>query len=107
MPQRYAPASGDHNPIHLDEGVAKAVGLPGRINHGLGTLSLVTGGLVELLAGGDPTTLGGLRVRFTDMVFPGSDLTTEAWESDGGYEFETRRPDGSVVLAGAVQMRNG
>ena len=38
MPQRYAPASGDHNPIHLDEDVAKAVGLPGRINHGLGTL---------------------------------------------------------------------
>ncbi len=106
MPERYAPASGDHNPIHLDEEVAKAVGLPGRINHGLGTLSLVTGGLIESIAGGDPTVVNGLRVRFTDMVFPGSELVTELWEFDGGYEFETRRPDGATVLAGSLSLRS-
>ncbi|NIR41053.1 MAG: dehydratase, partial [Actinobacteria bacterium] len=39
MPSAYAEASGDHNPIHLDDNVAKMVGLPGVINHGLGTLS--------------------------------------------------------------------
>jgi len=80
MPARYAEASGDHNPIHLDESVAVAVGLPGVINHGLGTLSLVAGGLVEHVADGDVTRLARLWVRFTDMVLPGSDVETTVWE---------------------------
>lgn len=106
MPARYAEASGDHNPIHQDDAVAKAVGLPGVINHGLGTLSLVTGGLVAELAGGDPTRLRHLRVRFSDMVFPGTDLETTAWETSGPdtHLFETARPDGAVVLVGSVEI---
>ena len=39
--ERYASASGDSNPIHLDEAFAKSVGLPGRILHGLYTMALV------------------------------------------------------------------
>jgi acyl dehydratase len=106
MPQVYATASGDHNPIHLDDEVAKAIGLPGVINHGLGTLSLVAGGLCRELAAGDPAAISGLRVRFTDMVFPGSDLDTTVWESDspGTYLFETTRPDGSAVMTGALDI---
>jgi acyl dehydratase len=105
MPQRYAEASGDHNPIHLDEGVARAVGLPGRINHGLGSLSLVAGGLVGSLAGGDPTRLRRLAVRFTGVVFPGDDLSTTVWESDGNRRvFETERTDGTVVMVGSVEV---
>ena len=103
MPSRYAVASGDHNPVHLDDNVARAVGLPGVINHGLGTLSLVAGGLVGRLAAGDVGRLQHLKVRFTDMVFPGSDVTTTVWvgPDPGWYLFETtRRPDGSVVMAG-------
>ena len=107
MPTVYAEASGDHNPVHLNNDVATAVGLPGVINHGLGTLSLVAGGLAEQLAGGDPAAVGGLRVRFTDMVFPGSDLETTVWESDttGTYLFETKRPDGATVMSGAIDIR--
>jgi acyl dehydratase len=105
MPERYADASGDHNPIHLDDDVAKAVGLPGVINHGLGTLSLVSGGLVEHLAEGDAGRLHRLTVRFTDMVLPGSDVATTVWDSpDGPFLFETTRPDGAVVMAGAVEV---
>ncbi len=104
MPARYAAASGDHNPIHLDDGVAKMVGLPGVINHGLGTLSLVAGGLVEHLCDGDPARLRRLAVRFTDMVFPGSDVTTAvAAAGDGRHRFETTRPDGTVVMAGEAE----
>ena len=105
MPARYAVASGDHNAIHLDDSVAKAVGLPGAINHGLGTLSLVTGGLVEHMAEGDPERLRSLSVRFTDMVFPDTDVLTSVWESGGGsHLFETRRDDGAVVMSGMLEV---
>ncbi|NQV07448.1 MaoC family dehydratase N-terminal domain-containing protein [bacterium] len=105
MPLRYADASGDHNPIHLDAGVATAVGLPGVINHGLGTLALVAGGLVDHLADGDPVAVRRLAARFTDMVIPGSDLATTVWSSaSGAYLFETTRPDGSIVISGSIEM---
>ncbi len=108
MPAEYAAASGDHNPIHLDDGVATAVGLPGVINHGLGTLSLVSGGLVEELAGGDPGGVGRIQVRFTDMVLPDSDLDTTVWRStDDSFVFETTRPDGVTVMVGLVEVSDG
>jgi acyl dehydratase len=111
MPARYAAASGDHNPIHLDDTFARSVGLPGVINHGLGTLSLVAGGLVEALAGGDVTHLRELAVRFTAMVVPGDELTTTVWDTPGlsgrGYLFETARADGTVVITGSLTLGGG
>ncbi len=107
MPARYAEASGDHNPVHLDDNVAKAVGLPGVINHGLGTLSLVAGELVATLGGGDVGRVRRLAARFTDMVFPGSEVTTTVWEKSGGpgeYLFETVRPDGAIAMSGTVEV---
>jgi acyl dehydratase len=105
MPVRYAHASGDHNPIHVDDEAAKSAGLPGAINHGLGTLSLVTGGLVEHLMEGDPARLKMLRVRFTDMVFPGASVTTSVWSTEGGaFLFETAREDGAVVMSGMFEL---
>lgn len=105
MPADYAEASGDHNPIHLDPAVATAVGLPGVINHGLGTLSIVSGGLVDELAGSDAARVTRIQVRFTDMVIPGSDLNTVVHVSDGdSYLFETTRPDGAVVMSGLVEV---
>lgn len=104
MPAAYAAASGDHNPIHLDDAVARMVGLPGVINHGLGTLSLVTGGLVEHLAGGNPTRVRRLAVRFTDVVLPGSDVVTTTWRAGHGFDFDTTRPDGKTVITGTVEV---
>lgn len=105
MPARYADASGDHNPIHLDPQVAASVGLPGVINHGLGSCALVAGGLVDELLDGDAGRFRRLGVRFTGMVTPGSDLETAAWKSDSGFAFETTRPDGTMVMAGTIQSR--
>lgn len=108
MPKEYAEASGDHNPIHLDPAVARMVGLPGVINHGLGTLSNVTGGLVDELADGDPTRVTRIQLRFTDMVIPGSDLETSVWESTNEqFVFETKRPDGNVVMTGVIEVGTG
>jgi acyl dehydratase len=107
MPSRYAAASGDHNPIHVDPDVASSVGLPGVINHGLGTCSLVTGGLVDALVEGDATRLSRLAVRFTGMVFPGSDVETTVWEGSGGVSpFETTGPDGALVMSGTFERRD-
>jgi acyl dehydratase len=62
---RYAGASGDFNPIHIDEEFAKQVGLPGRILHGLWTMAQVARAHTE--AGGGPHTLKALSVQFRGM----------------------------------------
>lgn len=108
MPARYAEASGDMNPIHLDDTVAKAVGLPGVINHGLGTLGLVAAGLVDTVAGGDIARLRRLAARFTDLVVPGTDLETTVWASEADtFIFETRRPDDVIAVSGMLEVSSG
>jgi acyl dehydratase len=65
---RYAGASGDYNPIHIDEEFARAVGLPGRILHGLWTMAQVA--RAETDATGGPQHLRRLAVQFRDMGLP-------------------------------------
>jgi len=65
---RYAGASGDFNPIHVDEDFAKAVGLPGRILHGLWTMAQVA--RAETDAAGGPEHLKRLSVQFRGMGVP-------------------------------------
>jgi acyl dehydratase len=65
---RYAGASGDFNPIHIDEEFAKAVGLPGRILHGLWTMAQVARAQTE--AAGGPEKLRRLSVQFRGMGLP-------------------------------------
>ena len=96
---RYAEASGDQNPIHVDESIARMAGLPGIINHGMCTMAIATKGAVDGLAGGDPTRVKRVSVRFSKPVFPGQELTTKFWkESEGVYGFETYNPDGAAVI---------
>jgi acyl dehydratase len=63
---RYAGASGDFNPIHIDEEFATTVGLPGRILHGLWSMAQVARAATQA-AGGDPAALRGLSVQFRGM----------------------------------------
>jgi len=65
---RYAGASGDFNPIHIDEELALAVGLPGRILHGLWTMAQVARAQTE--AAGGPEHLKRLSVQFRGMGVP-------------------------------------
>jgi acyl dehydratase len=97
---RYAEASGDHNPIHLDENTARMVGLPGIINHGMCTMAIATKAAVDGLAGGDPTRIKKVSVRFSKPVLPGQELTTRFWKlaDSGSYGFETYNPDGAAVI---------
>ena len=73
LPHRYAGASGDFNPIHIDPEFAKAVGLPGNILHGLWMMAQVARGAAQL-ADGDPRALKRLSVQFRGMGFPEQEL---------------------------------
>jgi acyl dehydratase len=68
LTNRYAGASGDFNPIHIDEEFARAVGLPGRILHGLWTMAQVARAQTD--AAGGPEHLKRLSVQFRGMGLP-------------------------------------
>ena len=74
LPHRYAGASGDFNPIHIDPEFAKAVGLPGNILHGLYGMALVARANVQA-AGGDLRKLKRLSVQFRGMGLPEQEIT--------------------------------
>jgi acyl dehydratase len=102
---RYAEASGDRNAIHLDDSVAQSVGLPGVILHGMCTMALCGRAVVDELAGGDPTLLRRLAVRFYRPVFPGNDLVTTLF--DAGTEGDRRIVAFEASSAGKVVVRDG
>jgi acyl dehydratase len=72
----YAEASGDHNPIHLDDDFARSVGLPGLIAHGMLQMGLLA--TVAADAAGGLSHLKRLSVRFAAMVEPGDTVTFRA-----------------------------
>src|SRR5579864_3126942 len=104
---RYKEASGDFNPIHVDESFAKMAGLPGIIVHGLCTMAFTSKVMIDGLCAGDPVRLKRLRVQFSRPVFPGQSITTKVW-SDGEragrrtYAFETYNPEGMAVIRGGI-----
>jgi acyl dehydratase len=73
LTHRYAGASGDFNPIHIDPEFAKAVGLPGTILHGLYMMGLVARANAAL-AEGDPRALKRLSVQFRGMGAPETEI---------------------------------
>jgi acyl dehydratase len=104
---RYAEASGDRNPIHVDENVAKMAGLPGIVVHGLCTMAFASKVMIDGLCGGDPVRLKRLRVQFSRPVFPGQSITTRVWaggERAGrrAYAFETYNPERMAVIRGGI-----
>jgi acyl dehydratase len=106
---RYRDASGDTMPIHVDEEFARSVGLPGIIAHGLCTMAMCSQSVIATVAGGDPTRLRRLAVRFAANVFPGNDVETsiyEAGERDGAkvYAFEATSQGEVVVKHGLAEV---
>jgi acyl dehydratase len=99
---RYAGASGDFNPIHWNDEVARAVGLPGVIAHGMYSMGVAT----RMITGwaGDPAAIRRLRVRFSSMIEPGQTLTAkgEVAEVDGNrvlVRFHAEDSKGEKVLS--------
>lgn len=103
---RYAAASGDDNRIHVDDEFARSVGLPGVIVHGLCTMAFCSRAVVEGVAGGDPSRLARLAVRFAKPVLPASDLVTSIYALGGGdFAFEAVSRGDRVVRDGRAELR--
>lgn len=85
VPHRYAGASGDFNPIHIDGEFARAVGLPGAILHGLYVMSLVARAATDE-AGGDPRALKRLSVQFRGMSFPEQEIVVTGEAAEEGSD---------------------
>lgn len=106
---RYADASGDRMPIHLDADIAKSVGLPGIIVHGLCTMAVCSQAAVQLACGGDPARLKRLAVRFAKNVLPGNDVVVSLYDAgvaDGraAYAFEAHSRGDLVISNGRAEV---
>jgi acyl dehydratase len=105
---RYAGASGDFNPIHIDEDFARQVGLPGRILHGLWTMAQVARAQTE--AAGGSAALQRLAVQFRGMGVPEAELTVtgEVRElRDGVAVIDTRavQNDSAIIRNAEAEVR--
>lgn len=105
---RYAEASGDLVRIHLDHAAAQAIGLPGIIIHGLCTMAFCGRAVIETVAGGDPTRLARLAVKFSRPVLPGQEITVRIYRTgDESVGFEALNADGqAVVKDGLAEVRS-
>ncbi len=99
---RYAGASGDFNPIHIDEQFATQVGLPGRILHGLWTMAQVARAHTE--AAGGPETLARLSVQFRGMGRLGEQIVVRGAVRE--VTGETATVESEAVQAGKRIIRN-
>ena len=102
---RYAGASGDYNPIHIDEEFAKQVGLPGRILHGLWTMAQVARLAVQE-GGGDPAALAALEVEFRGMGVPEQEVVVTAQRDGDALALEAVQGDRALVRNGRAELRS-
>jgi acyl dehydratase len=109
LPHRYAGASGDFNPIHIDADFAKAVGLPSNILHGLYSMGVVAKAAAQGLAGGDPRALKKLTVQFRGMGLPEQeiDVTGTVKEVDGNrvvVDLEAAQGDNRIIRNAEAEL---
>jgi acyl dehydratase len=111
MLKEYAAASGDSNPIHLDETVARATGLPGIIAHGM----VVAAWIAEraLRFGGEAhldMELKEFSTRFRAMVFLGDVISVGGTVKESGpegvtLELQAKNQKGEVTTTGIARFR--
>ena len=107
---RYAGASGDFNPIHIDEEFARSVGLPGRILHGLWTMAQVARAQTE--AAGGPDRLKRLAVQFRGMGVPEQEVVVtstvrEVRDGVATVEAEAMQDGRRLIRKGRAELRVG
>jgi acyl dehydratase len=104
---RYAGASGDFNPIHIDEEFAQKVGLPGRILHGLWTMAQVARAHTD--AAGGPDKLRSLSVQFRGMGRMGEEIVVTGTVREAGgdsvtVESEAEQSGQRIIRRGVAEL---
>ena len=112
QPTRFADASGDRNPMHLDRRYAKAAGYADVLVHGLCTMALCGRAVIAAACPGHPERLARLAVRFSRPVFPGQIMTTAVRPATpiGGREtllFESSVDVGLTVVRDGLAVLHG
>jgi 3-hydroxybutyryl-CoA dehydratase len=104
MINAYADASGDHNPIHVDETFAKATPFGGTIAHGMLTLAAIS----EMMAGAFGKrwlAAGKLKVRFRAPARPGDTITASATpQTNERYAVQVANQQGEVLISGTAEL---
>jgi acyl dehydratase len=105
---RYAGASGDFNPIHIDEEFARSVGLPGRILHGLWSMSQVARAHTEAFGG--PGALAALSVQFRGLGVPEQEIrvsgdVTEVLQDRAITRAQASQGDTRIVRNARAEIR--
>jgi acyl dehydratase len=103
---RYADASTDRTPIHLVPEVAREVGLPGIIVHGLCTMAMSSAALARADGIDEVERVARVAVRFSSPVAPGQQLRVRYAGVNGGYGFQVEDAQGAVVIKdGLLEVR--
>jgi acyl dehydratase len=104
LPHRYAGASGDFNPIHIDREFAEQVGLPRNILHGLYSMAQVARACTQA-AGGDPRSLRRLSVQFRGMGLPEQEIVvTGSQTDDGTIALEAVQGDTKIIKNAEAEL---
>ena len=108
MLNAYAGASGDHNPIHIDEAFARTTPMGGTIAHGMLVLSFISE-MMTAAFGERWLASGSLDVRFRAPARPGDTVTARATQQepkDGRlrYAVECVSQTGEVLIAGTAEV---
>jgi acyl dehydratase len=102
--RRYAEASGDGNPIHLDDSVAQAAGFDGVIAHGMSVLAVVCEEIVDRYAGGDAARVRDIGVRFSTPVLPDEPIDITFQPDGDTICFSCRTSRGLAMKGGWVTL---
>ena len=102
LPHRYAGASGDFNPIHIDREFAQQVGLPSNILHGLYSMAQVARACTQA-AGGDPRTLRRLSVQFRGMGLPEQEIVVTG-SGEGTIALEAAQGDNKIIKNAEAEL---
>ena len=109
----YAEASGDFNPIHVDESFAAKTPFGGTIAHGMLNLAYVSE-MMALAFGQSWLSEGKLSARFKQSARPGDTVTIngkiDSIEQKNGVSyatcsFECRNQKGEIIVTGEAAVR--
>ncbi|RSM77691.1 hypothetical protein DMH04_34850 [Kibdelosporangium aridum] len=102
---KYAYASGDLNPIHLDDNAAKEAGFEnGVIAHGMSVLAVVTEEVIDRYAGGDAGRVKSVGARFSSAVLPDTPLEIVLQEDERFVRFSCKTQTGPALKSGWVEL---